>query len=185
MIKEFLILAGANGSGKSTLSNFLLKEYDFDLVNADDIAKSISPDDLQKARVRAGKIAINTLMGLFDEGKSFVTESTLSGNFLIRVINRAKDLKYKVSLFYVFLDNPDMCIERVKTRFLKGGHNVAEKDVTRRYYRSKDNFWNKYRSIVDEYSVFYNGLKTPLLVMKNNDILNEKLYKLFTKDIEC
>ncbi|NOX45906.1 MAG: hypothetical protein GXO89_02885 [Chlorobi bacterium] len=58
---------------------------------------------------------------------------------------------------YIFLDDPELCIERVKTRVVKGGHDVPKEDIVRRYYRSKSNFWNNFTSIADEWIIFYNG----------------------------
>ncbi|MEZ4888231.1 MAG: hypothetical protein R3E32_26110 [Chitinophagales bacterium] len=65
-----------------------------------------------------------------------VVESTLSGNCLLKVVQRVKAQGYQISLVYIFLDSPETCIQRVRARVLKGGHHIPDEDVIRRYYRS-------------------------------------------------
>jgi len=85
------------------------------------------------------------------------------------------------------VETPNICINRIKARVLNGGHNIPDEDVIRRFYRSKNNFWNKYKDIVDEWDLFYNGVADYILVAKkessNIEILNEALYNDFKKDI--
>jgi len=81
-----------------------------------------------------------------------------------------------------------MCIKRIKARVLNGGHHIPDEDVIRRFYRSKNNFWFKYKDIVDEWAIFYNGeiqfIQVAKSDSKNIEILNEDLYNEFTKEIE-
>lgn len=51
---------------------------------------------------------------------------------------------------------------------MNGGHNIPEEDVIRRFYRSKNNFWHKYKDIVDEWAVFYNGESNYIQVSKRD-----------------
>lgn len=155
--KVLYIIAGANGSGKSTLANVLLKEKQLEFLNADEIAKEISPDAIDKVPISAGKLYFQRLKEFFKENKSFAIETTLSGNNIIRIIEQARKQNYKIILVYTFLPNCTTCIERVRKRVQNGGHNVPEADIIRRYYKSIVNFWEKYRFIVDEWSMFYNG----------------------------
>ncbi len=69
------------------------------------------------------------------QGKSFAIETTLSGQYLIRLISELKEKGYLITLIYVFLDNPEIAIDRIKTRVRKGGHFVPAQDVRRRFYR--------------------------------------------------
>jgi predicted ABC-type ATPase len=48
-------------------------------------------------------------------------------------------------------------VERVAERVRKGGHNVPENDIRRRYHRSINNFWTSYRELADNWVVLYNG----------------------------
>ena len=155
--KLLYIIAGANGSGKSTLANVLLKEKKLEFLNADEIAKEISPNAIDKVPISAGKVYFKRFNEFFKSNKSFAIETTLSGNNILRIITQARKQNYKIILVYTFLPNCTTCIERVRKRVENGGHNVPEADIIRRYYKSIVNFWEKYRFIVDEWSMFYNG----------------------------
>ena len=108
-------------------------------------------------------------------------ESTLSGNNIVRIIAKAKSQNYKVFLVYSFLDNCTTCIERVRKRVKNGGHNVPEEDIIRRYYKSIVKFWDEYRLLVDEWSLFYNGYEyVPILVSYGN----KENYVIMNKEIQ-
>lgn len=88
--KTLYIIAGANGSGKSTLAETILEKSNLKFLNADDIAREISPDAIDKVPITAGKIYFKRLNEYFNKNISFAVESTLSGNNIFRIISRAK-----------------------------------------------------------------------------------------------
>ena len=184
------IIAGANGSGKSTLASELLPSENLEFLNADEVAKEICPEHIESVKIQAGKIVLQKLAELLNKKKSFAIETTLSGKNHIKTIHKAKDLGYIVVLIYSYLDSPLMCENRIKIRVLNGGHDIPKEDIIRRFYRSKENFWNLYKDIVDEWNLFYNGLSEYTFVAhcKNNhvsapiEIYNENLYNEFIKD---
>ncbi|MGI8788098.1 MAG: AAA family ATPase [Pyrinomonadaceae bacterium] len=51
--KEIVIIAGANGVGKTTFARAFLQEYDYEFLNADEFAKSLSAENPQKKKIRA------------------------------------------------------------------------------------------------------------------------------------
>ncbi len=182
--KLLYIIAGANGSGKSTLAEVLLKEKNLEFLNADEIAKEIAPDAINSVPISAGKIYFQRLDEYFRNNKSFAVESTLSGNNIVRIINKARKQNYKIILVYSFLQNCTICIERVKKRVENGGHNVPEEDIIRRYYKSVVKFWDEYRLIVDEWTMFYNGYEyAPIIISfgekDNFDIINQEMQNNF------
>lgn len=182
--KLLYIIAGANGSGKSTLAEVLLKEKKLEFLNADEIAKEIAPDAINSVPISAGKIYFQRLDEYFRNNKSFAVESTLSGNNIVRIINKARKQNYKIILVYSFLQSCTICIERVKKRVENGGHNVPDEDIIRRYYKSVIKFWDEYRLIVDEWSMFYNGYDyAPVIVSfgekDNFDIINKEMQHNF------
>lgn len=193
--KLLYIIAGANGSGKSTLAEVLLKEKNLEFLNADEIAKEISPNAINSVPIKAGKEYFKRLKMFFDDNKSFAVESTLSGNNIVKIINTARAKNYKIILVYSFLQNCTTCIERVKKRVENGGHNVPETDIIRRYYKSIVKFWDKYRLLVDEWTMFYNGYDYAPIIASfgtNEDftIINkemqmnfDRIYKLAKEEI--
>lgn len=140
--KILYIIAGANGSGKTTLASELLPSEKLEFLNADEVAKEICPNNIESVKIKAGKIVLKRLDLLLNSGKSFAVETTLSGKNHIKTIKKAKELDYQVVLVYSYLDNPDLCKNRIKIRVLNGGHNIPQEDVMRRFYRRKKNFWN-------------------------------------------
>ena len=77
--KTLYIIAGANGSGKTTfaLSYAQLKNLYF--INADEIAKTYDPTDIQKYKIKAGKEFFRQIdLHLNYKNESFIMETTLS-----------------------------------------------------------------------------------------------------------
>lgn len=186
--KTLYVIAGANGSGKSTLASEFLPFEKLEFLNADEIAKEICPENIESVKVKAGKIVLNRLEKLLNSGKSFAIETTLAGKNHIKIIKRAKSLGYYVVLIYSYLDNPILCENRIKIRVLNGGHNIPKEDIVRRFYRSKNNFWNIYKDLTDEWNLFYNGTSEYILVAQRNnneiEIFSESLYNEFIKDFK-
>lgn len=182
--KVLYIIAGANGSGKSTLAEVLLKEKNLAFLNADEIAKEIAPNAINSVPISAGKEYFKRLAEFFKENLSFAVESTLPGNNITRIINKAESQNYKTILVYSFLQSCTACIKRVKTRVKNGGHDVPEEDIIRRYYKSLVKFWDEYRLQVDDWTLFYNGYDyAPVVVSFGKkdkyDIINKEKQELF------
>ena len=180
------LIAGANGSGKSTLASELLPCENLEFLNADETAKEICPEHMESVKIKAGKIVIKKLQELLNRKKSFAVETTLAGKNHIKIIKKAKDLGYKTVLLYSYIENPLLCENRIKIRVLNGGHDIPKEDIIRRFYRSKENFWNIYKDLADEWTLVYNGTSEYIIAAQCSnskvEILNEKLYNEFVKD---
>ncbi len=146
------IVAGANGSGKTTFAKDFSLQNDIAFVNADEIAAS-----MQESNIRAGKIFLQTINECMMQRRDFIMETTLSGRYTVKILEKAKELGYRTTLFYLFLETPEINIARVKNRVLKGGHNIPTEDIVRRFYRSRTLFWNLYKQRVDSWYLFYNS----------------------------
>ncbi|MEM6646559.1 MAG: zeta toxin family protein [Bacteroidota bacterium] len=188
MRPEMLIVAGPNGAGKSTLAYEYVEEYDWPYVSADLIAAGLRPDDPAAARIQAGRLFFKQLHELAEARQSFIVETTLSGKGFLRVIRRLRDQEYRVSIAFVFVGHPDLCIQRVAVRVQRGGHDVPQPDIIRRFYRSKANFWTHYRNEVDEWYVYRNsseaGMKMIALGKREAvQILDDAGFASFMRDI--
>ena len=143
-------------------------------INADDIAKEMNPQNIENVKVRAGKETISRIYQAF--------ESTISGNFIRKVMEISKNEGYKLILLYLFVDNVDMCVDRVRIRSMKGGHNIPIEDIVRRYQRSKRNFL-RYAPLVDEWKLFYNSINGIVLVANNDLVFDKQMYEKFLEEI--
>lgn len=139
-MKRYIIIAGVNGAGKTTLFNTDQLFKGMIRVNLDETVRSNGGSwKNQKDVSRAGLISAKTIHDCFQKGLSFNQETTLCGKSIIKNIRHARDLGYRIELYYVGLDSPDLAKARVKERVKNGGHGIPEKDIERRYYESLNN----------------------------------------------
>ncbi|MCM8535463.1 MAG: zeta toxin family protein [Lentisphaeraceae bacterium] len=157
MNKSLYIVAGANGSGKTTFSKSLKKRLGINFINADEIAKDQDPNNTTGGELKAGREFFRQIQHEIQNKNSFIIESTLSGKYLLRLIEQVKVNGYSVEIIYIFLENPTVCIERIKERVLNGGHHVPDPAVIRRFYRSKTNFWQLYKTLANKWFLIYNS----------------------------
>lgn len=137
---QLWIVAGPNGAGKSTLvaQHALARQI---IINPDDIAKRIGPGHQAETAVKAqaGREALQRRKALLEERQTFGIETTLTGRSEIQLMCQAKEQGYKLNLVYVGLDRVEKSSSRVGIRVLKGGHDVPEEDILRRFGRSLGN----------------------------------------------
>lgn len=100
MIKNLYIISGCNGAGKTTASFTILPEIlnCKEFVNADEIARGLSPFQPETVAVQAGRIMLERITLLLKESKSFGFETTLSTRSYKTMLNRAKASGYHITL---------------------------------------------------------------------------------------
>ena len=149
--RTLYIIAGCNGAGKTTASFTLLPDMLScpEFVNADEIARGLSPFHPSDAALEAGRIMLNRIAELIDKGQSFAFETTLSGTAYLKKILEARNKGYVVLLLFLWLDNPEMAMERVKIRVREGGHDIPDDVIKRRYIRGVKNLFGKYLKVAD------------------------------------
>jgi len=135
------IISGCNGAGKTTASFTVLPEIlnCKEFVNADEIARGISPFQPDQVAIQAGKIMLNRIDELLNQRIDFALETTLTTKSYLYTIDKAQSLGYRVSLLFFWLNDVDLAIERVKTRVAEGGHFIHDEVVRRRYTKGIDN----------------------------------------------
>jgi predicted ABC-type ATPase len=153
MMKKLYIIAGCNGAGKTTASFTILPEIldCKEFVNADEIAKGISPFQPEKAAFEAGRLMLQRIKKMLEAGESFAFETTLSTRSYVRFIERAKLLDYEVTCLFLWLDSEDLAVSRVENRVKEGGHNIPVDIIRRRYKRGLKNFFNLFLPKVDNW----------------------------------
>ncbi|MFM9836265.1 MAG: zeta toxin family protein [Methylophilaceae bacterium] len=178
-----IIFAGANGTGKSTHAEPILKALGIStFVNADYIARGLSGLNTETVNFEAGRIMLNRLHDLADAKEDFAFESTLSSRTFAFFLHKLKAEGYSISIFYFTLSDARLAYRRVRHRVKLGGHHIPQKVITRRFYRSLNNFFNLYLPLADTWIVFDNSTgktATPIAWYINNQTLikNDKLWK--------
>lgn len=159
MAKRLYIIAGPNGAGKTTASYTILPEIFecFEFVNADEIAKGLSPFNPENVSIQSGRIMLERIDELVRLEKSFAFETTLSTRSYVTLIAEAKEKNYEVILLFLSLNAVDLAIERVRNRVKEGGHNIPEEVIKRRFEKGLFNFFNRYQNVVDSWMLIDNS----------------------------
>jgi len=152
-MKKLYVIAGCNGAGKTTASYTILPEIldCKEFVNADEIAKGISPFQPEKVGIEAGRMMLKRIKSLLETGESFAFETTLSTRSYVIFIEKAKQLGYQVTCLFFLLDSEELAISRVATRVKEGGHHIPEGVIRRRYKSGLKNFFNLFLHRVDNW----------------------------------
>ena len=164
--KNIYIIAGCNGAGKTTASFTILPEIldCKEFVNADEIAKGLSPFQPEKVAFEAGRIMLERIETLLKSNKNFAFETTLSTKTYKQKLIQAKTNGFKVKLLFFWLPTIEMAINRVAVRVSEGGHNIPTDVITRRYSRGIENLFKIYITLCDDWAVFDNSDETPELI---------------------
>ncbi|HMJ61119.1 MAG TPA: zeta toxin family protein [Bryobacteraceae bacterium] len=146
----------ANGSGKSTLTGTLDFEGREHLLDPDAIARRLDPANPSRMAIAAGRELLRRMQEYIEEGLSFGIETTLASKKTLNWIRDAKVHGFSVKLIYICLDTPENSIVRVQERTSRGGHDVGDQDVRRRYHRSLANLPEAIR-IADQTVIYDNS----------------------------
>ena len=157
MTPTLCIIGGCNGAGKTTLARKLLPRLRLiRFLNADEIARGLSPLDPSVSAFKAGRLLIEEARALMEAGNSFAIESTLSGRTYISMIREAKARGYRFLLHYILIGSGEQAVGRVALRVKLGGHHVPEDDVLRLFERSRRHFIEDYLPLADEWGLWNN-----------------------------
>lgn len=168
--KRLFIIAGCNGAGKTTASFNLLpgilhcKEY----VNADEIARGISPFQPDLVSFEAGKIMLRRIDDLINDGVDFVFETTLSTRSFYKTTQKAIQFGYSPTLIFFWLESTDLAIKRVKTRVEEGGHDIPVDTIVRRYHRGLRNLFTLYWDVFDLILAYDNSKSYPEMIFEKS-----------------
>jgi hypothetical protein len=184
MSKQLYIIAGCNGAGKTTACFTILPEVldCKEFINADEIAKGLSPFQPESVAMQAGRIMLARMDELLQKGETFAFETTLATKSYKQKIEWAQANGYEVTLLFFWLDSPNMAKKRVAQRVAEGGHNIPLETIERRYYNGITNLFAIYINMVDICYIFDNseGRKELIaqkerhkdIVIYNNDKFN-------------
>lgn len=159
MSKNIYIISGCNGAGKTTASYTVLPDilHCKEFVNADEIARGLSPFNPNSVAIEAGRLMLKRIEYLLERNESFSVETTLATKSYINLVRRAQKKGYKVSVLFFWLNSPDLALLRVAERVAKGGHDIPEMIVRRRYVAGIRNLFSLFMSEVDYWGIYDNS----------------------------
>jgi predicted ABC-type ATPase len=184
------LIAGPNGAGKTTFSREFLPQHVHcrEFLNADLMAAGLSPFDPTTAAMRAGRLLLERIKELTQQGRDFGFETTLAGKSYARTLRRMRQQGYAVHLFFLWLPNVEMALARIAHRVSQGGHDVPEPVVRRRFAVGVRNLFQLYRPLVDTWTLFDNSELPPLRVASQEQgrvtVLEQRLYSEILSPIE-
>jgi predicted ABC-type ATPase len=160
---KIVILAGPKGAGKTTFAQAFLpnEAHCPDFLNADLIARGLSPFNPEKAALRAGKLLLEEIARRIAQRKSFAFETTLSGQNYARHIPLWRKQGYYVTLIFLSLLSADLAVARVKARVKQGGHDVPEAVIRRRFDAGLINFDSLYKPLAGSWAVYDSSFNPP------------------------
>lgn len=153
------IIAGCNGAGKTTASYTLLPEMldCREFVNADAIAAGLSPFQPEKVAFEAGRLMLERIHHLINEGADFAFETTLATRSYVSLIQTAKEKGFEVLLVFFWLNSIDLAKARVAERVKNGGHKIPSEIIERRYLRGIKNLFELFMPVCDEWWLMDNS----------------------------
>lgn len=167
IMPNLYMLAGPNGAGKTTAAYTLLPEVmgTREFVNADEIARGLSPFNVESVAFEAGRLMLQRIDYLMNKGVDFGLETTLSTRSYVQTIQRARQAGYTISLYYIWIPSAEVSKTRVAQRVARGGHNIPPDVIERRHGRSLFNLVNLYMPICDYFTVIDNAGTMPQIVI--------------------
>jgi len=175
------LIGGCNGAGKTTFAKeFLPKEVKcLRFLNADEIARGLSPFAPHAAAVHAARILLGEIRESLSRKETFALESTLSGKTYRRFLEKALEEGYEIEIHYLWLSDDRQAMARVRQRVLKGGHHVPTKDIRRRFKRSRFHARHDYLPLATRWMI-WDARSLPVKELANSekpdqDLLQELL----------
>lgn len=158
-MKKLYVISGCNGAGKTTASYTILPEIleCDEFINADEIAKGLSPFNPGKEGFQAGRLMLRRIKSLINSDQNFAFETTLSTKSYKNFVLDAQSNGFSVTLLFFWLSSKSLAIKRVETRVKEGGHYIPENVIRRRYDKGLKNFFNIFKTLVDDWMFIDNS----------------------------
>lgn len=179
------IIAGCNGAGKTTASYSVLPDLlnCREFVNADEIAKGLSPFNPESVAIEAGRLMLERINQLLSQRKTFAVETTLATRSYASLVGRAHEKGYQVVLLFFWLSSPEMAVERVAKRVSEGGHDIPIATIHRRYWLGLQNFFRIFAPIADLW-IFYENMDKTIKLASSEGVFDEEKFSKIRKQCQ-
>ena len=165
-MKDIIILGGPNGAGKTTAAQVLIpREFEIrEFVNADEIARGLSPFNVDSVALKAGRLMLERVDELVRANVSFAFETTCAGKGHAKWLSRCKASGWRITLIYLWLPTIDMARARVARRVANGGHAIPDEVIARRYAAGIANMRDLYLPLADFAAIYDNSNRARTLI---------------------
>jgi predicted ABC-type ATPase len=137
------VLAGVNGAGKSSVGGAAIRSFGGAYFNPDEAARRLMTVNPRLGQTDANGLAWRQGRRLLEraiaERRDFAFETTLGGNTITRLLAEAARARSEVHVWYAGLASAEQHLARIRARVRRGGHDIPEADVRRRYRHSRLN----------------------------------------------
>lgn len=176
---KLFIIAGCNGAGKTTAAFTLLPQIFGckQFVNADEIARGLSPFDPAAVAFAAGRIMLRRVAELVKAHVTFAIETTLATRSYASLVRTAQKAGYSVELLFVWLTSPLAAKIRVARRVAEGGHDIPDHIIERRYAAGLANLFDIFIPIVDFWTIVDNSAGLYRIVASSLEIIDQHTYR--------
>jgi len=184
------IISGPNGAGKTTFALEFLPNIAgcHNFINADLIARGLSPLNAEAAAIEAGRLFLRQIRAHISTRSDFGFETTLSGTIHVRLIHDMRRAGYAIRLYYLWLPTVNLALKRIVERVRRGGHEIPPDVVKRRFGRGLTNLFQRYLPLADYCAIFDNSSASPVLVYERTSaserIIRPDIYAIILKQAE-
>ena len=185
------IVAGPNGSGKTTFARTFLPEFAqcTQFVNADLIAGGLSPFSPETEVLHAGRLLLEQIRLLAGKRREFGFETTLSGVTHLSLLRRLRSQGYRIHLFFLWVPTVEIAVARIADRVRRGGHDIPEPVVRRRFQKGIRHLFKLYRPLLDAWTLIDNSGATPRLIAREEShalrVIDQKLFAKITEAVNA
>lgn len=165
--RHIVVIGGPNGAGKTTASNRILPAVigtHEHFLNADEIARELSPSNPDDAAVAAGRLLLERIDACIRSGANFAFETTCAGRAYIQRLRLCRSRGYQVGLIFLWLPSPEIALARVAQRVANGGHGIPREVVIRRHAAGLRNMRHSYLPLADSALVYDNSERGRVLI---------------------
>lgn len=138
---RLFVLAGTNGAGKSSIGGATIRARGGQYFNPDEAAARIRAEQPHLSATQANSAAWHEGKRLLQQAVAqhldYNFETTLGGRSFAKLLKDAAAEGFEVRIWYVGLASPELHLARIKARVKKGGHDIPEADVRRRFDQSR------------------------------------------------
>ena len=141
------MLAGCNGAGKSSIGGAALLESGVRFYNPDEAAREIAaanahlnpPPTMGEVNAAAWSQGRTLLERAIDQHLDLAFETTLGGQTMTDLLERAAGEDLAVHVWFAGLTNVELHLERVRQRVARGGHDIPREKIVERYDGGRKN----------------------------------------------